>query len=107
MKGSMKISTETLLAFIKADIDLQLTHQYFCGPMTTRGLCSSKCENCRTVLLESYRLDDARNPIALLTWALRNAVAIMQEQNPHEAPKKRVDWFGNQMPDINPFETLA
>ena len=54
---------------------LKLTHTYYCGPMTVRGYCTEDCSNCASVLKFAFHhAVKPRNPAALLTYALRNAL---------------------------------
>lgn len=86
----MKINFPTLGSFINnlygipISTVLRITHHQWCGPMNVKGLCTEDCSDpkgpCPAHLQMAFQLDDARNPAALLTWALKNQLASLQEE---------------------------
>ncbi len=85
---------------------LRIVHQQYCGPMTTRGICSSNCTDCKDALLSAFSLERAQNPEALLTWRLKNEQARMQEvAHDHKAINK-IDALGLPVSEGNPFQAL-
>lgn len=108
----MKIDQKTFKTFVPEGFPLHfwsaqgLTMRLYCGPMTARGLCTQDCQNCKARLVEAMNFHDANNPGALLTWKLRNAVALAQEANQvleHTAPRQNA--LGIKV-ESNPFEAL-
>jgi hypothetical protein len=85
---------------------LRIVHQQYCGPLTTRGICSSDCIDCKDALQSAFTLEQARNVEALLTWRLKNEQARMQEvYHDHKAINK-IDALGLPVSEGNPFQAL-
>jgi len=84
-----------------------IVKKYFCGPLTAHNLCPQKCDECRARILGVFRLDDAKNPAALLTWILRDEVAKIRDENLSKGYTPKTDPLGVPMPESNPFAALA
>jgi len=97
----MKIQFKTLAQFAKVgDLKmsiptiLRITHRSYCGPMTVKGMCQ-ECPLCKNSLAEAFTFNGIpNNAEALLTWKLKNAVAINQERYHQRTITVKLDRFG-------------
>lgn len=44
----------------------------YCAAVVARGVCPIDCENCREEIVSLFRLEQAENPEALLTWLAKD-----------------------------------
>jgi len=100
----MKINFPTLSNYAK-DIHgiaistaLGITHRQWCGPMGVKGFCTEDCSKCAAHLEKAFRLEDAKNPAALLNWSLKNELAAVQEEQSIHVFVPVNDAFGNPKP---------
>ncbi len=89
-----------------------ITRRFYCTPMTVSGNCPQECCACKVTIVtqfDHFRGEQAKNPAALWTWLMRQAVATILErgqQNAAEQARARaVDDFGTQ-DTTNVFEAL-
>jgi hypothetical protein len=47
----------------------------FCAAVYARGVCPIQCERCREQIVDLFRLEQATNPEALLTWLAKDHAA--------------------------------
>jgi len=74
--------------------------RFYCGPMNVARKCTGSCLNCKVTLLTVFQSIDkniAKDPEALLTYTLRQAVSN-QVEVPHEATVRKIDRFGTADP---------
>ena len=82
----MKITYRTLRTYVDnlygiSDAEVQrILNRHWCGPNGVRGLCSAECSHCAFHLQKAFQLDNARKPVALLIWNLRDELAAAQEE---------------------------
>jgi hypothetical protein len=84
----MKIDPKTLLTIVPREarsrvavgVAIHIVQRSYCGRMTSKGLCTENCDNCQASLLNIFRLEDAQNPEALLTWLCKAQVASNEEK---------------------------
>jgi len=48
---------------------------YFCGTIMTRGACPENCPVCQDEIVDLFRLKEAKQPAALLTWLAKDHAA--------------------------------
>ena len=76
----MKIDPKTLLTIVPREarsrvavgVAIHIVQRTYCGRMTSKGLCTENCGDCQASLLNIFRLEDAQNPEALLTWLCKD-----------------------------------
>jgi hypothetical protein len=88
---------------------LHLTHTYYCGPMTVKSNCTAECSNCAAVLKFAFHHAIVpRKPAALLTYALRNAVASYADTQQANKPvvEAKTDKYGLPMPEAT-FQSIV
>ena len=63
----------------------------YCVPLNLKGICPGECEKCQAHLENMFRLQEAHNKEALLTWMARDEQAKMAEEFAEaRRPKKPV-----------------
>lgn len=85
---------------------LEIVHRQYCGPLTVRGFCTGKCEDCKASLLSAFTLEGSRNEQAVLTWRLKDQLTKAQDRSSAPKIEKKKDRFGLPVPEADPFETL-
>ncbi len=89
-----------------------ITRRFYCTPMTISGNCPRECSACRATIVtqfDHFRGEHAKNPAALWTWLMRQAVADILERGQQKAAEqarpRTVDDYGT--PDTtNVFDAL-
>jgi hypothetical protein len=75
----------------------------YCPLMTSSGLCTRVCANCKPALLGALDgiLPIVRSPEAVITWRLRGAVAIQKEKRSagEKTPMVKKDAHGIRITD--------
>lgn len=102
----MKIDPKTLIAVVPREAREPLTvgtavlivQRTYCGRMTSKGLCTQNCEDCAASLLNIFRLKEARNPGALLTWLCKAEVAANEEKAHEHRMEIRKNSLGVPIP---------
>lgn len=89
-----------------------ITRRFYCTPMTVSGNCPQQCCACKVTIVtqfDHFRGQRAKNPAALWTWLMRQAVAAILERGQwmaaEQAQARTADHFGAQDPS-NVFEAL-
>jgi hypothetical protein len=89
-----------------------IARRFYCTPMTVSGNCPQQCCACKVTIVtqfDHFRREHAKNPAALWTWLMRQAVADVLERGQQKAAERAharaVDHFGTQEPS-NVFEAL-
>jgi len=81
-----------LQSTIKPWIAHSLVQKRFCGPMNVHGLCTEVCDNCAFLIMGAFDFNvPPANPIALLIWRLKDAVATAKETKQSEKPKREYE----------------
>ena len=57
-----------------------IIRDHYCVALGSQGLCPIQCERCREELVDLFRLEEAKNPAALLTWLAKDRSARMIER---------------------------
>lgn len=114
MKRQKCISVQELRQLAPTSLDegkvMYCLQQHFCPALHMSGHCSEQCKNCQPYLqdiIKSGESPDARNPYALITFAIRENVARIRERK--DPPKLLTDWLGiprNENPFLLLLETL-
>ncbi len=80
-----------------------ITRRFYCTPMTVSGNCPQECCACKATIVtqfDHFRGERAKNPAALWTWLMRQAVATILERGQQKAAEqaqvRTVDNFGTQ-----------
>ena len=107
----MQIQKKTFIEFIDLPKDqpywnyLSVVIKQYCGPLSVHGACSCDCTACKSTLQDVFsNLEQARVPIALVTWRLRNAYAIAQETKSEREKTpyiRKQDIYGIQAPELH------
>jgi hypothetical protein len=110
----MKIITITdlskmVVTSINPGIACHRLGKHYCRPMQTRGKCTTKCEDCQTNIQSIFssiatRGDPIEDPVALLVWAARSAIASLDEGEEHKGATPVTDWLGQPIANANIFE---
>jgi hypothetical protein len=67
--------TEQALCGLKYDQVRAVVGNYFCGTIQTRGVCPEDCQACRREVVDLFRLEEAKKPLALLIWVSKDHAA--------------------------------
>lgn len=81
--------------------------RYYCPAIVTQNKCSKPCslnQFCRENLQRALDIKDARDPVAVFVWRLRDIVAEIKE-NEYETSSIQIGWTGEAINE-NPFELL-
>ena len=68
-----------------------ITRRFYCTPMTVSGNCPQECRACKVTIVtqfDHFRDEQARNPAALWTWLMRQAVADILERGQQRAAEQ-------------------
>lgn len=58
----------------------RIIRNHYCAALVGRGVCPVQCEQCREAITSMFRLEEARNPEALLTWLAKDVSAAAIER---------------------------
>ena len=81
--------------------------RYYCPTIVTQNKCSKPCSSnqfCKENLQKALQIKEARDPVAVLVWRLRDIVAEIKE-NEYETSGIQIGWTGEAINE-NPFEML-
>ena len=81
--------------------------RFYCPAIVSLGRCIKPCsENilCKVNIRKAVAFDDARDPVAVLVWQIRDITSKLKEQE-LETPQVITDWTGDAV-NKNPFEML-
>ena len=81
----------------------KIINNTYCKSLNTLGACPVDCALCKDNVIDMLSLDDARIPVALLTWKTRNALGRAKEDF-RKSEKTVLSDTGSY--DQNPFETI-
>ena len=91
----------------KASAFVNRIRRYYCPAIVTQNRCSKPCSSnqfCRENIQRALQIEDARDPVAVLVWRLRDIVAETKERE-FETPGIQVSWTGEAINE-SPFELL-
>ena len=81
--------------------------RYYCPAIVTLGMCEKPCSEhifCVRNIQKALDIKNARDPVAVFVWRLRDIVADVKEQE-YEKPGLLMSWTGDPVNE-NPFEAL-